>query len=278
MALTNRIRILAGNVHNTATLTATSEALPITNTQRSERALVWRSADLTPQVITGTLAAGSIVDCVALARHNLSAGGIRRIELLAGSDVVYDSGEIPTALLIPAGVWRAGVDPWGATYNDQLPVNTSLTVQWMDTKYLVTGYRITLSGSNEDGYMEVGQIFIGDTFQPEFNFSWNAETEWQESGEHLKTEGGSLRTVSLGDLRRQININLDLIIDSDRTQLISNLGKAGMGADLLVSLYPDSDSQMLELEGIMVCRRSNAIKTSHSLPGNWSSGLTFLEV
>lgn len=278
MALTKRIRILAGNIHNTATLTATSEALPVENTQRSERAMVWRSTSLNEQTITGVLPTGSIVDCVALARHNLSAGGIRRIELLYEGSVVYDSGLIPTALLIPAGIWRAGVDPWGATYNDQLPGNTSLTVQWTDTKYLVTGYRITLSGTNDDGYMEVGQIFIGDTFQPEFNFSWNAETDWQESGEHLKTEGGSLRTVSLGDLRRQVNINLDWIIDSDRTQLISRLGKAGMGSDLLVSLYPDSASQMLELEGIMVCRRLNSINTRHNLPGNWSAGLTFLEV
>ena len=295
------LRILAHNVHDTAALTATSEALPITNTQRSERPLVWRSADLSEQVITGTLSAGAVVDCFAIARHNLGGSGLRRIELLRHDAVVYDSADsdgstfipagtwragidpwgmsyIPTAILIPAGIWQAGVDPWGGSYNDQLPNNTPMTVQWMDQKYLITGYRLTLAGSDRDGFMEIGRIFLGESFVPQVNFGWSPTVEWLESGEHIVTEGGSLRTVGGGELRRKTSIQLDWLVDTDRTQLISLLGKAGMGADLLISLYPDSQSQMLELEGMFICRREQALKTTHNLPGNWQAPLTLLEI
>ncbi|MFG1487652.1 hypothetical protein ABMA58_00210 [Oceanospirillum sp. HFRX-1_2] len=272
------LRLLAHNAHDQATLTATSEALPIANTQRSERPMVWRSTDLSEQVIEAQLATGAVIDCVALVRHNLGASGLRRIELLYQGDVVYDSGPEPTAILIPAGVWRAGVDAWGATYNDQLPVDSAVTVHWVPQQLLVTGYRITLTSANPDGFMQIGRIFAGASFSPEVNFDWSPKVEWQEQGEHLPTEGGSLRTVGLSGLRRKVDLQLSWLSDSDRVQLVSLLGKAGLSADLLISLYPSHESEMLELEGLIVCRRAPAISTQHTRPDNWQMPQTFIEV
>jgi len=279
MDTTKQARFVIGNVHDSATLTATSAALAVENTQRSERALVWRSADLQQQVIDGVLPTGAVVSCIALVRHNLGSSGLRRIQLFNGSEPVYDSGPIPTALLIPAGIWRAGIDPWGATYNDQLPGAMPATVLWLPTAYVTTHYRITLDDpDNPDGFMEVGRILIGDTFTPQFNFSWSPRATWQESGVHKITEGGSLRTIGIGDQRRRIEINLDWLIDTDRTQLISRLARVGMGSDVLISLYPNSDSTFLELEGMMICRREQPLTTTHNLPGNWQMPIAFLEV
>jgi len=272
------LRLLARNLHDSAALTATSEALPVSNTQRSERPRIWRSLDVTEQVINAELPVGALVDCIALVRHNLGAGGLRRIELLYGEEVVYDSGQIATAIVIPAGIWRAGVDPWGATYNDQLPGNVPITVHWIDRPYLVTGYRITLTGEPPAGYMEIARIIVGEAFRPKTNIGWSPAVEWLESGEHVQTEAGSVRTVGLADLRRRVEIDLDWLNDADRSRLVSLLGKAGLGADLLVALYPESQSTMLELEGTLVCRREASVKTTHSQPGNWQTGLTFIEV
>lgn len=273
------LRIVGLNLHDTATLEVTSEepTLPISYTQRSERALVWRSTNADEQVITGTLASGSLINTVAIIRHNLGAGGLRRIELLVDDDVVYDSGLVPTALLIPAGTWRAGVDPWGATYDDQLPGNLPQTVLWLPSLVLATSYRITVTGGDEDGYIEIGRIMVGEYWSPEDNMSWSPQIEWRESGEHLITEGGSLRTVGVGDLRREIAFDLDWLAETDRSRLISLLGRAGMGADLLISLYPGG-AQMLELEGLMVCRRRSSVSTTHNRHNNWRSKQSFTEV
>lgn len=278
MATGKNLRILAHNIHDTASLTATSEALPISNTQRSERPLVWRSTTIAEQVIEAALPTGAYIDCIALVRHNLGANGLRRIELLHHDTVVYDSGFVPTALLIPAGIWRAGIDPWGATYNDQLPGSVPMTVHWLAQAHLITGYRITVTGTPADGYIEIGRIFVGMTWSPRDNFSWSPQVEWAESGEHIRTEGGSLRTIGAADLYRRVQIQLDWLNDADRTQMITLLAKAGIGADMLISLYPDSESMMLELEGVMVCRRDGSLNTTHNLHRNWQAPLTFIEV
>lgn len=273
----NQLRILAENLHDTATLTATSEALPIANTQISRRSSVWRSTSAAEQVITGDLAVPSNINCIAIFQHNLGADGITRIEVLRGEDVVYDTGPVSTAIYIPAGIWRAGVDPWEATYNDQLPGNTPLSIVWLPSISNATGYRISLAGAGVQGYHEIGRIMVGAYFSPTVNFSWNPKVEWIESAEHLRTEGGSLYTVGGGDIYRRISINLDHLTDADRTQLIVQLGKAGQAGDLLVSLYPEAGA-MLALEHTMVCRRIVTLSTTHDRYSNWKLPLTFEEV
>lgn len=272
-----QMRILARNLHDTAVLSAPDQAMPVNYTQRSERSFVWRSADLQPKTITAALSGVHHVDCVALARHNLGALGFLRVELMLGGQVVKDSGVISLAMLIPAGVWRAGIDPWGATYNDQMPAGSELGIYWLGEPIAVDGYRLTLSGSTSDGYFEVGRVFTGLSFSPSVNMSWGRILSWVESGEHVKTEGGTLRTVGQGGLRRRVRLRLDWLTASDREVLITNLIHAGLGADLLISLYPD-DKGFDGLIHTMVCRRENALEDVHERSGNWKAELACLEV
>ena len=272
-----QLRILAENLHDTATLTATSEALPITNTQISRRSSVWRSTSAAEQVITGVLEVPSNISCIAVFRHNLGANGITRIEILSDSNVVYDTGPVSTAIYIPAGIWRAGIDPWEATYNDQLPGNTPLSIVWLPIITNATSYRISLGGAGEQGYHEIGRIMVGAYFSPAVNFSWNPKVEWIESAEHVRTEGGSLHTIGAGDIYRRISINLDWLADADRTQLIVQMGRAGQSGDLLVSLYPNGTA-MLALEHTMVCRRITSLSTTHDRYNNWKLPLVLEEI
>lgn len=273
-----QMRLLAQNRHDTATLTATSEALPIANTQVSRRSSVWRSTSAGPQVINAELAVPGEISCIAIFRHNLGAGGIQRIEVFRGDDVVYDSGPVSTAVYIPAGIWRAGVDPWEATYNDQLPGNIPLSILWIDQILVgITSYRITIGGGNQAGYYEIGRILAGSYFSPVWNFSWNPKVEWIEPAEHLRTEGGTLYTVGQGDIYRRMSIDLSHLPDADRTRFVAQLGKAGQGADLLLSLYPEG-SIMQALEHTVVCRRVVPLSTTHDRFSNWKLPLVFEEI
>lgn len=274
-----QMRILARNLHDVATLTATSEAMPVAYTQRSERPMVWRSANITDQRIEATLFAAEYINCIALSRHNLGDDGLVRIELLNAGQVVHDSGATSTQVLIPAGIWRAGIDPWGATYNDQLPGGSHPGIYWLPEPVAADSYRLTLSRTaGESGdYFEIGRIFSGLSFSPSVNMSWGAKVEWQDGSEHIPTEGGSLRTMGAGHLRRRFDIQLDWLAESDRQSLIAQLQRAGLSTDLLVSLYPGRGG-WLEFESTMVCRRVNTLMHTHNHLNNWQLPLSFLEL
>lgn len=279
----SNLRILANNIHDSTTLTATSEAMPVDNTQRSERPFTWRSTSLQTQVIEATLQDGAYIDCVALARHNLGPLGSVQFEFFRGSfdaeNQVQNSGVIPTALLIPAGIWRAGIDPWGATYNEQLPGGASLAIYWLDKPVAADRYRITLSSSDTSphGYFEIGRIFSGLSFAPSVNMNWGTNVRWVESSEHIRTEGGSMRTVGASDLYRAFDFKLDWLAETDRQRLVTELAKAGRDRDLLVSLYPQSGG-LNELEHTMICRRINDFSHTHNHYNNWQTQFEFEEV
>lgn len=273
----SNLRILAANLHDTATLTATSEAMPVAYTQRSERSYVWRSIDLEQQVIEGVLPIGGFVDCLAFDRTNLGGTGTVQIELFSGANSVYDSGQVSTALLIPVGVWRPGIDSWGATYNDQMPGGSTLGVHWLPEPKAIDRYQLTFNSTGPDSWIEIGRIFVGLSFSPDVNMNWSPAVDWLESVEQRQTEGGSLRSIGGGEPRRKVSVQLDWLSESDRQRLVTQLVKVGLSADLLVSLYPGQGG-LRELEHTMVCRRENSFSHKHSRLNNWQTSLSFLEV
>ena len=273
-----KLRVLAENLHDLAILTATSELLSASFTQRSSRSYRWRSNDRNDQIIEASMLTPQYIDCLAIARHNLGAAGSVRIEALMDGQTVFDSGVIEAAMLVPAGVWRAGIDPFGDTYNARLPSEASLLTYWF-TPTLADSYRITFSTSEIDksGFFEVGRIFVGLSISPSINYDWKASLTWQEAAEHRETEAGSLRTIGRGHKRRILSFQLSWLTEEDRQVLLTNLTKVGMGADLLVSLFPEVGG-LQELEHSMICRRDSPFEHTHIHYKTWQTPLTFKEV
>lgn len=268
------MRLIIDNVHDGASLTATSEALPVAYTQRSGRAYPWRSTDTATQVIEGTLASAEYIDALVLYRHNLSATATAQVELLGDTGVVYDSGEQPLAELIPLGVFRAGIDPWGASYNDQIPVACSPF--WLPVT-AITGYRITLKDpANSAGFVQVGRVIVGLSFSPEYNPAYGLQLEWRENVEHRRTEGGSLRSVGEG-LARRLSLDLAFMPDNDRAKLTTDLVKRGKASDVFISVYPEQGG-LKEIEHSFLARRDANYSHTHDFYANWQASLPFLEV
>lgn len=274
----SNIRILPENLHDAATVSASSEQMPVAYTQHSGRSYVWRSADAQNQTITATLATPGFIDCIAVSRHNLGSVGRLRVKLFmtGQNEPVYDSLELSTAMFIPAGVWRAGIDQWGATYNDLLPGGSELGIHWMPAPVLADRYELEVSSTKTSGYFEIGRIFSGLSFSPEINIDWNPVIDWGDRSEQLETEGGSLRTIKRPG-RRSFDIRLSWLSASDREVLISRLVRGGLGNDLLVSLFPETGG-LGELEHTMICRLGSSFSHSLSHYQNWQSSLKFLEV
>jgi len=268
------MRLIIDNVHDSETLTATSEALPVDYTQRSGRSYVWRSSDLSGQVITAQLDSTSYIDAVVLYRHNLYTTATARVELLYNGDVVYDSGTLRTSELIPPPRLRIGIDSWGATYDENMPV--LMKPIWVNPTR-ITGYRITLSDpDNPDGYMQIGRIISGISFSPEYNPAYGLQLEWQESVEHRRTEAGSLRSIG-GGLARRLALDLNFLSDADRTKLTTELVKRGKGSDVFISVYPEQGG-IKEVEHSFLARRDDNYSHTHNFYANWQSSLPFVEV
>ncbi|SDL77356.1 hypothetical protein SAMN05661010_02506 [Modicisalibacter muralis] len=268
------MRLIINNLHDTTLLNASSQALPIGNTQRSERARSWRSTDVSPQTITATLPTPSYLDGVVLYRHNLSSASRVRLEVLDGTEVIYDTGNVNISGLIPLGDFRFGVDPWGATSTDSIPVQQAAF--WMNSR-LATGYRLTIiDPQNPDGYFDIGRIISGLVVSPRFNVSYGLQLEWQDFGEHRRTEGGSLRTIGEG-LARRLSVNLDWLDAYDRAKFTSAFLKSGKRRDVYLSVLPETGG-IDEAEYAFLARRENHYSHTHNHFNNWRNQITFVEV
>jgi len=270
----DRIRLIINNEHDIATLTATSEATPIAYTQRSGRSYPWRSTGTADQTITASFATPTYVSGVVVYNHNLTASGVVRVEYLLAGEVVYDSGDVIAANIIPIGTWRAGIDPWGAENLAELP-----TVQYnvWTSSTLVDGYRITLKDpDNPDGYLEVSRIFAGVSYSPQINPQYGLSLEWQDFSENQRTESGSLRTVGAGTARR-LTFDLGHLDDVELTRLSREMLRSGKGRDLYVSVYPGAGG-MMEAEHAFVARRASDYAHGHTFYRNWESSLELQEV
>ncbi|SDF72924.1 hypothetical protein SAMN05216571_101419 [Onishia taeanensis] len=272
--MSKNLRMIVDNLHDTATLTATSEALAVENTQRTGRAYPWRSTDLAEQVITATLPTPNFIDALVLYRHNLSSTSTVRLELLNAGEVVYDTGAVTVSGLIPLGDFRFGVDPWGATLTRDLPIKQAPF--WFPAT-AITGYRLTFNDpDNLDGVMEVGRIITGQVVSPQFNASYGVELEWKEAAEHIRSEGGSLRTLG-GGIARRLSFNLDFMDARGRATLTRAFLRGGKGRDIYVSLYPEAGG-LEEAEHAFVGRREGNYGHQHNFYANWRSSYTLVEV
>lgn len=270
----SNIRFVINNQHDTATLTATSEATPIDYTKDQKRGRVWRSTDATAQLITGTLPSPTHANSLVIGRHNFSSDATLRLILKNGAIPIYDSGSQSVEELIPCGVWRAGIDPWGATFNDQ--IKPQIGTLWFDIQSF-DNYELTITDTaNPNGFYEVSRIFLGLSFEPTVNFSMNNQLEWFEDVEHERSAGGSLHSNSSSGVYRRLTIPLDWLNEADRTALLSNFYGAGKGSDLYVSCYPEAGG-MKEIEYSFIAKRENNYSVKHNIRNNWQSQLVLVE-
>ena len=269
-----RLRMIIDNLHDIAELSATSEGMPIEFTQRSGRSYVWRSSDTQEQVIEAALPEGRFVDGVAVLNHNLSVNSRVVIELLLDDVVVAVSGEIRPSEVKPLGQFVFGVDPWGASDLSVLPQKQF--VWWLDDITLCNGYRITIGDEdNQEGFLQIGRIFAGQAYSPKFNPAYGLTLEWQDFGEHRRTEGGSLRTIGQGSARR-LSFDLDLIETRGRDELSRQFVRYGKEQDIYVNVYP-TQRGIKEAEHAFVARRDATYRHQHDYYGNWAMRFAFLE-
>jgi len=270
------MRMVVGSLADSAILLASDSVgdLVVENLQRSEKERVWRSNETSLVTIAGTFVSPQAVNCFVLAGHNLSGAGSVELILRLDNVVVYSSGVYLPANHIPAGVWRAGVDPFGATYDDNLP--NQIARLWMSELVIADSFEIKLrDAGNPAGYVQASRLLMGQFLSPEWNMDWGAGVEWLDSSQHVRMEGGALQTIS-GIVTRQVTLNLSHLTESDRVRFEMDLAARGKAQDVFISLYPEQGG-MQEVTHMMIGRRQNNIHLPHSYSLGWGTQLTFIE-
>lgn len=238
------VRFIFENVADDAALScspAEVATLPASNLQLQTRGDVWRSDGvISAQHILGDLAGFNTLSAMALVRHNLTAAANYRLRLYQGAGqsgtLVYDSGTVtPNGERLGWGVFRWGIDPWGAASLRDWPV--PYFVAWF-APVVALSFDLELTDTaNLNGFLQAARLVIGNYVEPTYNFSYRHPMSWREQSKQARTEGGTLRTDERQAFRR-FRFALDHLTADERTTFLDYFRRAGLRNDLFVSCYP----------------------------------------
>ena len=265
MALKSNLHIIHGSDLDAENLTVTPApvaSLPATNMQKQGRGRITRIMGTSATIKANVI--GTTADGFALANHNLENTATIRLRLYdadnQSGNLVYDSGVMPVATIIPWGVMRPGLDAWGFAYESAgMPKIFSL---WFD----LTAYKsLVIDVSSPDNtQIDIGRLFIGSAFVPAINYNWGNGIEWVDPSKHTRTAAGSLKTHSIRAYRR-FTYDLGHLSNEERERLSYDLERVTKSGDVLICLDPTATGRTA-LEQTMIGKRvsNNNIATRHT--------------
>lgn len=215
-------------------------AYPATNMLMTWRSRRMRTSGTTNQTILFSLAESADADtfyCPVDKQVTL------RLELFSAPNqtgsLVYDSGDtrfgVPLRRLIPAGRFRVGIDPWGAT--EPVEAVDALRVLYFDPVRYQSA-RVTLtSTSSTAAYIEIPYLVIGKRFEPFYGASLGGNLVWKDNIKDERTLGGSLVSTGIPLDWRELKLDLVALSKEERLQLERELKKT-KGIGVLIDAYP----------------------------------------
>lgn len=187
-------RLLIRNIADEGTLSSSPTAvstLPVSNLQTQPRNEVWRSPDLSTQVISLVFSANQTASMVAVCRGNLTTGGTVRVQVYSDAAMTSQISD-STALAAFSTSGFADVDAW--RYLTDSFRGKKNFVYYFGRLTNVQGVKITITdASNPDGYMQYSRLFVGDYF--EFTYQVADEAESGSAGAMTvqgRSDGGDL--------------------------------------------------------------------------------------
>lgn len=261
------LRIVHTNIADTATVTAspTAGSYAATNMQTDFKSQFHRSTGTT---VTYTLTwdTNQTVQCVALPCTNLTSTATIRIRLyantnLTGEIVAADTGSVVAAASTQISQFsnpNGNLFAYGAV---------TKTVHWYSASHSgVRAATITLTDtSNPAGYIDCARIVCGSFWQPTYNASREGlVVSVTDTTTTTRNDAGDLVSEQ-GFVYDQVQLNLDLLTDSDRDTLLGIIRRRGVAQNVLLSVFPDNRTST-EFAYLVYGKRSNS-SINYILPG-----------
>ncbi|KAB8042546.1 hypothetical protein [Janthinobacterium aquaticum] len=260
------LRIIHDNVADRATLTASSQAASLgpANLQSRRKTAVLRATG-TAQTITATWPTQEVIACVALFYTNLTSTARMRVRAYAqpGDAVpVLDTGWTRPCCEAPLGTYPFGELPLGWNAYKWGGANTwargggSNLVSWF-AAVLVRRLVIEVTGDGTpEGYIEMSRLVAGNYWAPEYNASYGASLQLQDSSEAYRTSAGTA-SATVGTTSNRLSVDLEHLTPPDRARLMRILRECGPLRPMLFSLFPENADPLLEQDHMIYGRVAN---------------------
>lgn len=244
------LRILPVNVFDEATISVSPAAvstLPVTNLQSNIRDRVWRSTDLSTQVISGSWGGNA---------RPISAWGIWPGSLMGAKVVVrlfsdtaftsevYNSGTLDAFTFggIGWGSFAWGATPWGVEASDRTCRLAPLVKYF--TEVTAASFTITIltSGGMDTPYFEARRFWFAQYVDAPYNAEFGAAPAWRSSSEHQRTIGGSLRRLRRARWR-ELRFETVFATETDRATWSDLSYVSDPANEIVLSLFPAEASR-----------------------------------
>lgn len=279
MSLSNSLRLVPVNAADTAVITASSQAGAETGPawlQTVGRTDVWRAAG-TSATLTAALASPiTAIDCVALMTSNLSSAATWRVRVRSSTAaVLFDSGSVLACPPLPFSEFDWGFQPLGV--NAFSFGQAAHSVIWLPSRVPGASVQVDIADPyNPAGYIEAARLVIGETWSPDYSFSWGAPLTFGSLSKQARSEDGTLRTDA-GAVMRKLSLPLNTMTDADRQRFAEIARSVGLQRDFLISAYPTAASAAKVADYTMMAKfvREQSV-TSRSI-GIYSSAIEMEE-
>lgn len=236
------LTILYENYIRTATLTATSTGagFDVNHLKNNDKSEIWRSVNLSDQVISASLSSVRTISGVAIAFSNMIQGSSYRIRVYptsGSSSAIYDSG-FQTVGYSPAP--PVGFDSIGY-----------LSFAYGGGNYLSHTFEelqggkvdITLrSPGNPDGAIEISTIMICQSCELVRGASYGAKVSFVDESDHVNTDAGST-IIDINPLRKEMAFEIKHLPRDDRLKLEAIYRRAGSRTPVFCSLLENTNNE-----------------------------------
>lgn len=243
----SNLRILYDIASDRATLTASTTAgsLVVDNLKSNHKSLVWRSTSTTAS-LTATWTTPEFVGCIAIPFCNFTSTATIRVRVYtdaAGNELVFDTGVVLACPYSPLGAFKWGEEPIGV--NSYTYGGGTYASVWTPIKTARKVVIDIVDDGNPAGYLDCGRLVVGGYWTPIYNPQYSATATSQDTSRQYRTEAGELLS-DIGTVSKRLNINLSILVPSDRAAFWRSIRNVGMSKPIFVSLFPDDPDSELE--------------------------------
>jgi hypothetical protein len=235
------MRIISTNLTDTtSTITAstTTTGFEIANVKSDYKSTFHRSGAATTTVTyTLSWAADQTINAVSLPCTNLTSTATVQVILKNSSAAtIVDSNTIAACTGSPIKSLNAST-PTGNLF--QLGVLSKTSVWFPSTYTNVRSLTITVSDTGVAATgIDCARIVCGTYWQPTYNASRDGlDLGITDTSQNSRTDAGDL-VSDRGFINDELSLNLGLLTDTDRNNLLQIIRTAGVNRNILVSVFP----------------------------------------
>ena len=263
-----QVRFGYRNRIDAATLSGGSWQAPLSNIQTLRLAQRARSTSAahTHTVIDIEFDEDRLIQVISVNAHNISVDGYIRV--FAGDSPgvynLYDSGEIevwPPMYSTLSLHWR-DYHFWSGKIDEEARKEYQknfihICKDSVKTKY----WRIEIyDANNTDGYVEVGRLFMGRLFEPQFNVIYGAQIAWEDNSRIDQSLIG-VEYMSRTPMTRVATVNYDYSFRREALEGLYELQRqSGTTQEVLFIGNASDEAQMVRLGFLGRFRRMEPLK------------------